>query len=859
SNHPDHELAILKRAEIAADRGAQSEGRTMLFDALQRNLSSELLSRTYFRFCDDSDKWPEEMQQLVDACGNDTDRIVAIGDMAIRVPVVSKANWDRAIRSVEDRLKRIEGTDGIAWRIVSAKRILAITNLEPTTDLAPAREIASFLIAKSPSLGAGYAISGAVADRGNQTTEAMYQYQKAVALGENDFSIHERLCELLYQNGRLDEAKALIDRMGVNRDASPRVASIALEMANDQPDRLLEIARSGIRTRPKDPMAWVWYASVLESESRDRTDEERADLILEATGAIDKGVAIAPADLRVINADFNFSSMTKQIDRLPKIMARLRIADSVPPLQKYIALGRMEFVSGDIEASIANYRSALEIGGDPIELTILIAKSQQRQRKFAEAIESLEVVYPKAPEHEGLRHMLASALASRGTPADWERIPSMLTSPPFGNNPSDLKLLANLHTQRGFASDLTIAKMLLERLIPKPERATGEELFQLGMVSLRAANLQLEANNQSEANWLRSEAEKYLRQSISQDPSNRDFRYVYGTLLLELHREAMALEQARQLRQIDRDGFEANLLLARALHATGDNQGGIGLMSQWLQGEMGRYSDPRFTTQRLASMGRGAVGFMMLGAKDRTESLLKEMDESSPSSSFAILATLLGVEDISLRSKALQLLLAYGTSVGLESPLAIEIGTVIARSLVGKKLDEDAKKTGEAFLRDMQTRHPEQLELQRAVSDYWLLQNETEIAVECLRRVVKLTPNDPVVLNNLACLLGESVGGCAEGLQYIERAIELVGEVPDLLDSKGTILMRMGQLEEAGKIFEKAAETGGDPRIVLHWYLALKRANKVEEANRVRERIDRERLRRVPLNREEQQELAALK
>jgi tetratricopeptide (TPR) repeat protein len=139
------------------------------------------------------------------------------------------------------------------------------------------------------------------------------------------------------------------------------------------------------------------------------------------------------------------------------------------------------------------------------------------------------------------------------------------------------------------------------------------------------------------------------------------------------------------------------------------------------------------------------------------------------------------------------------------------------------------------------------------------LQNETDIAVECLRRVVKITPDDPVVLNNLACLLGESVNGCSEGLQHIDRAIALVGDVPDLLDSKGTILMRMGQLEDAASIFEKAAERGQDPRIVLHWYLALKRANKFDAAKLVQQRIDRERLRRVPLNIEEQQELAALK
>ena len=886
-NHPQHELSIMHRADLVAKRGDRKNGRGILLAAIRENPQSDSLVRGYLSLCDADDAWPVEMEELIGRLGKDADRIASAGQLALFVPIVvpptvssgsvakektatgntssdstgssNPDHWDRAIRAIEDRLRALEGAEGIAWRILKARRMLAKSTVERSLDLTPVREIASYLMVKQPTLGTGYAISGALADRGNQTSNAMTMYQKAVMLGENDFSIHERLCELLYQQGKFDEAKALIDRLGANRNGSTRVASIALQLASDQPDQLLDIARSGIVTRPNDPMAWVWYATVLELSSRTRPAEERVSLIAEATSAIDQGIVLAPSDMRVINADFNFSGLTKQPERIPAIMDRLRAADSVPAVQKFVALGRMEFVRGDLDASITSYRTALDAGADPSVVAILIAKSQQSQRKIGESIETLEGAYQKEPQHEGVRQMLASTLALRGSPADWERLQSLLASPPFGNHASDLKLLATLYVQRGFASDLSKAKSILERLTPNPADASGEELYRLGVVSLRGANMQLEANNMNEAKWLRNEAEQYLKQSIVEDPSNREVRYVYGSLLLELQRNSDALDQARQLRQLDRDGFESHLLLARALHANGDTDGALGTMSDWIAGERKRYTEDGFADQRVSALGRAAVGLMMLGARDRAEGLLQEMELVSPSSSRLILATLMGAEDVNLRSTALELLLGYGSTVDPDTPMAIEIGIVLARTMGGRKILEDSKKQGELFLRGMQTRHPEHLGLQRAVSDYWLLQNETDIAVECLRRVVKLTPNEPVVLNNLACLLGESVNGCSEGLQHIDRAIELVGEVPDLLDSKGTIMMRMGQLEEAGKIFEKAAETGGDPRIVLHWYLALKRANKVEAARVVQQRIDRERLRRVPLNIEEQQELAALK
>ena len=886
-NHPQHELSIMHRANLVAKLGTRKDGRQIIVAALRENPQSDPLVRGYLSLCDADESWPGEMEELIGKLGNDADRIASVGQFALVVPMAvpptvssgsvakektatgntssdstgsSNPNpWDQAILAIEDRLRALEGAEGIAWRNLKARRILAKSTVDRSVDLTPAREIASYLMVKQPTLGTGYAISGALADRSNQTANAMAMYQKAVMLGENDFSIHERLCELLYQEGKFDEAKALIDRLGANRNGSTRVASIALQLASDQPDQLLDIARSGIVTRPNDPMAWVWYATVLELSSRTRPADERAMSITEATDAMDRGIAVGPSDLRVINADFNFSGLTEQPERIPAIMDRLRAADTVPAVQKFVALGRMEFVRGDLDASITSYRTALDAGADPSAIAMLIAKSQQSQRKNGESIETLEGAYAKEPQHEGVRQMLASALAQRGSPADWERMQSMLVSPPFGNHASDLKLLATLSMQRGFASDLSKAKSILERLTPNPAEASGEELYRLGLVSLRGANVQLEANNTNEANWLRNEAEQYLKQSMVQDPSNREVRYVYGTLLLELQRNADALDQARQLRQLDREGFESHLLLARALNANGDASGAVGTISEWIAGERKRYSEDRFADQRVSALGRAAVGLMMVGARDRAEELLQEMEAVSPSSSRLILATLMGVDDVKLRSTALELLLGYGSAVDPNTPMAIEIGIVLARAMGGRKILEDSKKQGELFLRGLQTRHPEHLGLQRAVFDYWLLQNETDIAVECLRRVVKMTPDDPVVLNNLACLLGESVNGCSEGLQHIDRAIALVGDVPDLLDSKGTILMRMGQLEDAASIFEKAAERGQDPRIVLHWYLALKRANKFDAAKLVQQRIDRERLRRVPLNEEEIRELAALK
>jgi Flp pilus assembly protein TadD len=137
----------------------------------------------------------------------------------------------------------------------------------------------------------------------------------------------------------------------------------------------------------------------------------------------------------------------------------------------------------------------------------------------------------------------------------------------------------------------------------------------------------------------------------------------------------------------------------------------------------------------------------------------------------------------------------------------------------------------------------------------WLAQKKSNKAIDAYRKIVKLKPNDVVALNNLAILLGEQSDGTTEALSLIDQAIRIAGNQPLLLDSKAAILMLANRVDEAIPILEIAASATEDPRVLFHLYLALRRASRDEEADRLKSKISPTVLRKSILTPDDQLEL----
>lgn len=96
-----------------------------------------------------------------------------------------------------------------------------------------------------------------------------------------------------------------------------------------------------------------------------------------------------------------------------------------------------------------------------------------------------------------------------------------------------------------------------------------------------------------------------------------------------------------------------------------------------------------------------------------------------------------------------------------------------------------------------------------------LEQQKYEAAYEAALRAVEILPNNPHVLNNLACAL-TSLERCAESLEILKRTVQLAPEMATAYNNLGNAYRFLGQYEEAIQSFSKAIELSPEKAYVYN-------------------------------------------
>jgi predicted Zn-dependent protease len=186
---------------------------------------------------------------------------------------------------------------------------------------------------------------------------------------------------------------------------------------------------------------------------------------------------------------------------------------------------------------------------------------------------------------------------------------------------------------------------------------------------------------------------------------------------------------------------------------------------------------------------------------------------------------------------------------------AILLGDLIAVS----PTDSLELKSLEPFFSDVLQSHPEDLRLQFTLANMYLSRGNTEEASRLYRSILQKNPANSAALNNLANILLEDPTSVSEALSCIEKALFQEPGNALMLDTKGTILLKMDKPQEAIQVLEAASTISKDPRIGLHLFDALRRSGRNEEAANILQKIDREELSRSLLSPDDQKILGSIK
>jgi tetratricopeptide (TPR) repeat protein len=102
--------------------------------------------------------------------------------------------------------------------------------------------------------------------------------------------------------------------------------------------------------------------------------------------------------------------------------------------------------------------------------------------------------------------------------------------------------------------------------------------------------------------------------------------------------------------------------------------------------------------------------------------------------------------------------------------------------------------------------------------------NHFSEAIERYRKILELSPDNVIALNDLAYLLSESGNQTDEALKYAERAGELAPDNAAVSDTLGWLYYRKGLYKMAVPHLETAVSKGASARRRLHLAMAYLKA-----------------------------------
>ena len=872
SRNPNSIDAILSRTTDLLNEGKRNEARKLILEKLPGFPSNLRLIQAVIGLTRlDEDFYPT-VQKLLDNCENDFSAVSDLCENLLRLPQFSgelveekspenlkkTEIWDSGIVLAENRLRQLEGETGVQWKYVKARRSLVKSRFDDRPDFSTVMRLLADIEAARPDWSQLYILNGILNEQLKEPNKAILAYQAAISLGSDDLKVFERLIELLYRDGRFEEAENFIAKLGVVSNLSNRISSVALRLSERNRANTLDIAKSGVDARPFDPLAWIWYSRVLESSSREMNPENREAQLKLAEDALARASEIDPNGLEPIKAYFQHYALTRQRAKIEELVGKIHANEALQPAQdRWMTLGTIYMYLSDLQMADSCFNQAQAAGGPEDRIGFLKAEVLNRLGKRNEAIDLILDLVQKRPEQKDIRHFAALMLGRRNNPDDWTTIERVLTSPPFGNMVEDKLLYARLLMDKKTYADLEKAKTILQSVANLKNRSTSDVMFTLGLINRNLFDMSTrdEAKG-ADLKIYQDSAEASLKVAANSSPPDEVKIATYIAFLLDQKRNTDAESYIDRLISLAPKS-RSTYILRVLLQSSKDGKPAEGIIDEWMESLTGKYENPKdFSTyENMDLMFAGAM-FEVATDEARADQVVENLIERKTESAREYLLYLLRHEVGQLRNAAMKRIVKHFDELQF-TPQDIMSTLLISLSLPFEKSSVEAYK--ETLSKVMENSKSFDPVLARLVGDFYIMKSDFPAARKAYEALANAEPENIVALNNLANILVEQgPENAPQALEYIDRALKIMPNEAPLLDSKGTILIMMKKYDEAAKALELATAKGGDPRSALHWYVALARGGREAEANKIKSKINVKALRDVHLSAEDKEVLSKL-
>lgn len=609
----------------------------------------------------------------------------------------------------------------------------------------------------------------------NKPDDAITLLRKSADLGPLSPVHVGQLVQLLFARGRYEEARDVINRLGRVQTSLflKRIeAEINLRLG-DFPQALAKAAEAVQNSTQAGD--FLWYGELL---ARTRKFDE-------ALTQFRKAVELDPKIPQGWIALVAVLMETNQKEEAQRIIRQAQA--SLPEDEVPLTLAQCYHLVGDLSRAEQYYLTALQQTPENLEVLRAVARfymltgqSEEAKRYLAQVL-TLAGRDPEKHRTELIeaRRWLARVLAAEG---DWRQVRQALAlldrNTQGGQLPlEDLRLKAAILASRPDRQSRLQAIELLEQIRKEhQETFSPQEFFTLAQL--------YEQTNQ----WIT--AQGLMRDLVLKNPKEVQFLAAYIQMMLKHETPINAVEfSLNKLVQLAPEVPITKILRARVLIAKGEVAEGVQLLKSLLPAQLppeqvrnlaqlvavleehNQYDAARELLQQYVSQNPGAmlVWANFLGKHGTWQEALAAVEKVFPNMSpGTVLPVVINI--LSEQRK--------------KGPLPPEVFQKVRPWFVKAAEEAPTSKTVQlhlASLADLQEDYTEQIRIYR----------------EFLRREDVRDREKAIVWNNLAFLLAADGKQPDEALRLIEQAVEILGPVPELLDTRAMALLAAGKPQEA--------------------------------------------------------------
>lgn len=599
---------------------------------------------------------------------------------------------------------------------------------------------------------------------------AISRLQKAVAGGATNPIVVRRLVALLYQAGRLDEAQKAMAVLGDSgAQGMERIsAEVALrEGRNDEAARLAEQSVSVDTNRHED---LLWLGQLL----------ARAGKIERANEVLTRATELAADSPEVWLAVFTHRASSKLPDPEGPLV---KAAELMPEPRRQLALAQgYEMLGRDADAAAA-VRSASDAFPDDPEVMRALASYELRKGDQTKARGLLEKLLAASDDTPGAadiklwaRRASAELMAKNGSFADLQKA---------------LEMIALNRDQQGKQSveDLEIeVNMLANRPEPACWRQALAKLEQLSAVKPLSMSECLSRVQLREKVGRWAEARDELIALVAKPETPPAYLAMLTEKLIE-HGEASSAQT--WLRRLERSAPDSPItiaLQAKLAMAEGNRQEAGDFARRLMPGEGVAADNP----SQLAAVAKLMEDLGFPKAAD------KVLEQLATLSADGVVARVEFLGRQGRAQEALDLLAANSEDFALER--AVGMAVQVFRNQTDEASAGPAAERIRGILSKAQRDDPGSLVLELLNAEFLSLTDQLKEAEGVYRKLLADKNLGPVqtaiVANNLAFFLAEPATA-ADARKLIDAAIEQLGPLPDLLDTRGLVRLAEGDARGA--------------------------------------------------------------